>query len=819
MTVMHRLPLALALFLAAVASPARTYQVEDLLLAESYGQIVAAEVAGQLLVERRRPYRQAPDFGYGSYFNDRTLGRILTTPLASAGTGLLPLFDQEEDAGYWMGSLSPSGRRLSVFRLRARILTLGIVDLRTREVRWLDLRPDLPTRAPAPIWIDDDRLLVVERTDGELPRLLSLGSAGAERLARLDAKQSRGGGSFTFSRTTHGQRSATTRLSVIGIDTPRRSVLVEGDFTDLALSPDRRSVAAVTLEEQKLPPPTPIGVSFQSRRLRARTISIDDGEVTSVVEDVAPGVLDWSREGSLLLVARHANETDWAKARVVRVGGNGEVRRLGEAGDTAYVTDPAEVLRFQAGWAGSVALAKIRHDGEKPGWRLLSPTASRELPVPASAMLSTRGSDVVLSSGATDWIIGASGAIARPTTRERLSPISLDPFAAGRETTNACDRREERKGSPRRERPACGGGAAPAEGDTVVAVYADGMIVRRIDPDGVQTLVSLTVRHGPIVVDRVNGHLAGLERPSLRRLETIDRAGRRLIHWLLLPYRPAGGSPPLVVQPYPGRTFDGRAPGEVRPDRQAFATNPLLLVGAGFAVLLPSMPRAAVGRTTDEVVPQVEAAVAAARATGLVRPGPYGVMGHSFGAWAAMVLATGNDCLAGVVAANGVYDMSAAHATMAGPDRIDLPLGVPYGSSAGWAETGQGSLGVMPWRSLDAYVSASPVYRPDRTSTEVLLVGADLDPVDLGQTERMFMELGRSGGDARMLRFWGEGHSISSPGNIRAYWSAAISHLRTGAARSNSGRRCGSTPSSPPSFPQNGSSTGPDHPRGRENPT
>ncbi len=816
---MHRLPLALALLLAAVASHARTYQVEDLLLAESYGQVLTAEVAGELLVERRRPYGLAPDFGYGAYFNDRTLGRILTAPLASPDEGLLPLFEQEDDAGYWMGTLSPSGRRLSVFRLRARLLTLGIVDLRTRKVRWLDVRPDLPTRAPTPIWIDEDRLLVVERTDGELPRLLSLGSAGARRLAKLDAEQSRGSGSFTYTGTIYGQRSATTRLSVIGINAPGRRILIEGDLTDLALSPDRRSVAAVTVEEQKVPPPKPIGVSFQSRRLRARTLSIDDGKVTSTVEDVAPGVLDWSQDGKLLLVARDVDATAWSEARVVSIARDGRVRRLGEAGDIAYVTDPGETLRFQASWAGSSVVAKIRHDHAKPGWRLLSSSFSRELPVPASATLAIRDTEVVLSSGATDWIIGASGAIARPTSRERLSPISLDPFAAGPAAANACDGHEERKSRSRRERPACGGGVAPAEGDTVVAVYADGMIVRRIDPDGVQTLVSLTVRHGPIVVDRVNGHLAGLERPNLRRLETIDRAGRRLIHWLLLPHRPTSASPPLVVQPYPGRTFDNRVPSEARPDRQSFATNPLLLVGAGFAVLLPSMPRAAEGRPTDEVVPQVEAAVAAARASGLVRPGPYGVMGHSFGAWAAMVLATGADCLAGVVAANGVYDLSAAHATMAGPDRIDLPLGVPYGSSAGWAETGQGSLGVTPWRSLDAYVAASPVFRPDRTSTEVLLVGADLDPVDLGQTERMFMELGRSGLDARLLRFWGEGHSLSSPENIRAYWSAAISHLRTGAARSNSGRRCGATPSSAPSFPPNGSSTSPDHPRGRENPT
>jgi dipeptidyl aminopeptidase/acylaminoacyl peptidase len=789
---MCRQLLALALLCAPMPSSARGFGIEDMLRMESYGQVVTVDDRDLLLVERRRPYRSAPDFGYGGYFNDRTLGRVLAVRLSEPDVGLRPLFPQDDDAGYWMGSTSPSGRLLSVFRLRSRTLSLGVVDLLARSVRWLDVRPDLPSRSPAPVWVGEDRLLLVERLDGDLPRILSLGSAGSERSGRLYRSQSRGDPSVTFA-STYGSAppAPSTRLVEVAVDGSARRGILQGDVVDFAASPDGAAVAVVTAEGPVAPPDVPIGVSFRSRRLRMSMVSVRDGRVTATVDDVAPNVFAWSSTGRLLLIARGASDAGWSRARVVAVTPTGGRRALGRLGDVADAPDAGDALRFQATWVGSRALVRVRPADGPPSWRILEEGRSAPVAASSAATLSVHdGRDAVLAAGASRWLVDERGARLLPAGRAPLVTTALEPFSsAARDEAGPCGRVLVGNGGRDEER-LCGRGIDPAPGDEVLAAHTRGLIVRRMDERGVQTLFALAPGGAARPIDVVNAHLAALVPPILRRLETRDPAGRRLVHWLLLPRTDAGTIPDLVVQPYPGRTYDDAPPSEATPGRQRFGVNVLLLVEAGFAVLLPSMPRTPGRNPVGDVVPQVAVAVQAARASDLVRAGPYGVMGHSFGGWAAMVLATGTDCLAGVVAANGVYDLAAAHATMVGPDRIDLPLGIPYGPSAGWAETGQGGMGAVPSRAADRYDAASPIMRPERASTEVLLAGGDLDPVDLEQTERMFMELGRAGRRATMMRFWGEGHTSSSPGNLRTYWSTAASFLREAAARARTAGTC-----------------------------
>jgi dipeptidyl aminopeptidase/acylaminoacyl peptidase len=59
-------------------------------------------------------------------------------------------------------------------------------------------------------------------------------------------------------------------------------------------------------------------------------------------------------------------------------------------------------------------------------------------------------------------------------------------------------------------------------------------------------------------------------------------------------------------------------------------------------------------------------------------------------------------------------------------------------------------------------------------SRPLMVIGGDLDPVDMSHSERAFMEAARTGADATLVRFWGEGHEVSSPGNIRQYWDLVI---------------------------------------------
>jgi hypothetical protein len=109
--------------IACTAAFARDLVVGDVLGLQSYGQTVLVAKQRLLLIERRRPYDQAPDFGYDTYFNGRVLTRILSVPLDRPDAPK-PLFPQSDHAGYWIGSLSPSETRLTVFRLENRHLSL-----------------------------------------------------------------------------------------------------------------------------------------------------------------------------------------------------------------------------------------------------------------------------------------------------------------------------------------------------------------------------------------------------------------------------------------------------------------------------------------------------------------------------------------------------------------------------------------------------------------------------------------------------------------------------------------------------------------------
>jgi dipeptidyl aminopeptidase/acylaminoacyl peptidase len=51
-----------------------------------------------------------------------------------------------------------------------------------------------------------------------------------------------------------------------------------------------------------------------------------------------------------------------------------------------------------------------------------------------------------------------------------------------------------------------------------------------------------------------------------------------------------------------------------------------------------------------------------------------------------------------------------------------------------------------------------------------MLIHGDQDFVNINEAEQLFAALYRQGKDAQLLRYWGEGHEYSSPGNITDMW-------------------------------------------------
>lgn len=78
--------------------------------------------------------------------------------------------------------------------------------------------------------------------------------------------------------------------------------------------------------------------------------------------------------------------------------------------------------------------------------------------------------------------------------------------------------------------------------------------------------------------------------------------------------------------------------------------------------------------------------------------------------------------------------------------------------------------GVTPFEDPGPYVEMSPIRHADKISAPVLLLHGDLDYFDIAQYDEMFGALYRAGKEARYVRYWGEGHTPSSPDNVRDVW-------------------------------------------------
>jgi dipeptidyl aminopeptidase/acylaminoacyl peptidase len=86
------------------------------------------------------------------------------------------------------------------------------------------------------------------------------------------------------------------------------------------------------------------------------------------------------------------------------------------------------------------------------------------------------------------------------------------------------------------------------------------------------------------------------------------------------------------------------------------------------------------------------------------------------------------------------------------------------------AEAGVFRMGSPPWKDSARYVLNSPIFHADHVQTPTMIVQGDLDYVSIVQGEEFFSALYRQGKPAQFVRYWGEGHTIESPANIRDLW-------------------------------------------------
>lgn len=770
---MRALLAGLALLCFATIAQARPYTIDDMLALEGYGQVLISPNGARAIVERQGRYESAQRFTYG-YFVRRLSSRVMVFDL-TGGSILRPAFPQSSDAGYWAGDFSPRGNKLTVFRLRKDRLRLGTADLASGSVRWFQGAPDLPLAAPAPTWLDDHHIAYTRFISERLPLVLDFGGAVQRRLRARWSDAARGvlpSADFANSSATNLPANEMRELVILNIATGKARVLLRGVIDEFVVAPSKLEAAVITLDGSVQPDPgVPMTLDYQSRHRRLQVIDLRSGQVRSPCAacDLRRQGFAYSLDNDLAFQAR-LDGRPWAGAGLWISHSGLSARRLSGS-------DPGRFI-----WVGQKLL--VRTAG---AWELLSPkTGSAPSRVRPSEFVAATGRSAWLMDRAGLWLLDERGELHLEKAGEfkRAGLDYLDASSTGLRTLREPSSPVVRESLPAHERVSFGfddgrSWSMTIDRDTAVLAISRGSgtaIGVATDEHGVGRLSVYSANAPPRLVDRISLHLAQIDLPEKIALIRKGAGGAVLTDWLFLP-RGATHSA-LVVLPYQGSVHGPEMPYAARPNYFGSASNVMLLVANGYGVLLPSLPPGPGGAPQETLVRDVDAAIDSAIATGRVDRQRLAIYGHSYGGVNALTLAAKTTRFRAIIAASGSADLAASYGAVPPAQRLDFSVEVPLGLATAWYETGQGRLGVPPWVDPSRYQAASSFYEIAKMTTPMLLIGGDLDYVPMEQAERLFISLRRLGRDVSLLRFYGEGHVVQSPANIRLQWKTVLDFLR-----------------------------------------
>lgn len=791
--------------LFATAAGGRPLQVEDLLQRETFGQVVIAPGERWLLVEQRGPFADAARFDFGRW-NLLFRTRLMAADLARPGP-LRPLFAPQAGTGYQAGPISPDGARAVVYRLTAEHWELGIARFATGEVMWTGLTPETPQLSRTVQWASPDTLLALVMAPGAQPwglravrpqaALPALWAATAHGEAAVSAV---GSGRHLAERPAAPPK----RVMAISAATGAAEVLAEGDLVDLEISPSGRRLALLEAAEDiplvaARPVHGPYGVAV--RRLRLALLDLDSRRLTRPCPgcDMLASLLRWSPAGDALLAYARADGAPWTEGGLVRIDAEGRITRPGA--DLAAALD-LRPERVAAGWLGRDPILFGRRRGAaRDDWFRLTPKGA----VPLTRALKAPPRDVVVADGgllaAADdaaWRLDRDGG-ARRLTAAPFTPLPLraedipertqvgavsDQALAGvlGRGDYALAQRFHGRGGPTAGHAATtdiANGTIPTGDGQVLALGRRGAVIDLVSGGGAERLVWRRAGAADVTLAEINRRLADVARPTPLAIAHLGPDGQRLVSWLYLPPPGAGPPPPLVVIPYPGRTYPDR-PDPIWSDAPIAAA--AALIGRGYAVLLPSLPspRRNTG-PADRLAERVLAIVdTAARPLDGIEPFDrtrMALWGHSFGGYAVTTLITQTDRFAAAVAVAPATDLVSRHGEFSPERRLDPDEGLSTPWSAGWVETLQGDMAVPPWEDPERYLRNSPLMGAGRIHTPLLLIAGEIDGSHMAQAEELFSALYRQDKDAILLTYWGEGHLFASPGNLRDYYRRAFDFL------------------------------------------
>lgn len=782
---------ALCCALLAVGAQARPFTVDDLLRIDRRGEIGVSPDGRWLIISVTQGQAKVQRFDHDVLY-PLAAGRLYRVDLDHPGPATF-LMPQDTDAGYSAGAFSPDGQHLLINRLRQHQWELGVVEVATGAVRWFGVGADYPLYGRTTQWRSNTEVVAITtpRDEPDILFLRGLRSAFTSKARAITATGepsvlSIGSGRFL----DRGASDAPKSLARINIGSGEITVLTQGDFTDIEVSPSGRYVASYREAEDIQPSAQDVvRGGHVARRRELAVTDLDSGVTQAACQDclVSAFLMAWAPTADRLLVfsRRLGQPVDQGRLVVVTPTPLGLDWRPVESVRPALATVQWGFEYAQAGWVGTTPAVfgrRAEAPDEAPAWLRLTRDGALPL-LPAG----TGTPDQLVADADGDLLAvgGGLGLRHRAGRLARLHDTMIEPEHRLGETGRPALAKlrlgdallVRRKG--RLIRLTAHGefdlGAVP---DQVVLASSTGVtVIATRDRHGVEEIrVVRRDRTTPVLT--LNPQLSAIEFGEVRALQHKGPRGEALTSWLVLPPGPTPDQPPpLVIFPYPGRTFSASAPPDsARAGTGLWDVSPHVLAARGYAVLYPSLPR---NRYPEEpsrgLAEEILNVVDAVKVAGLADTRRMSMWGHSFGGHAVLAAATQSDRFNAIIDTSGIADLVSAwgsYVVQASPDE-----GLFFIQRAAYLETGQMRVGAPPWSAPERYIANSPLFQADKITAPVLLAYGDLDAYSDKQGGEMFAALYRQGKDARLLTFFGEGHVITSPGNVRRLYTEVLGWL------------------------------------------
>ncbi|HEU0052603.1 MAG TPA: prolyl oligopeptidase family serine peptidase [Longimicrobium sp.] len=303
------------------------------------------------------------------------------------------------------------------------------------------------------------------------------------------------------------------------------------------------------------------------------------------------------------------------------------------------------------------------------------------------------------------------------------------------------------------------------------------------DPAAGSTLWLVRPGTPDLALWRGNGWIRELDLGRSEPIPYTTRDGSALTGWLLYPPgHVAGRAIPIVTVVYPGTLHGSRAPEAFSPFNASFE-HPQLFAALGYGVLLPSMPEPAaplrnhaLDSLTVGVLPLLDTIVA----RGIADPSRIAVIGQSAGGHATLGLVARTDRFRTAIASASYANLTSLYGTFYGqyrygdgghPQRAQVLRMLQF-------ERGYYGAGAPPWEEPARYRENSPIEEVEQVRTPVMLVHGDADFIPVQQAEEFFTALYRRGVRARLVRYSGEGHTITARANVLDLWRRFDDWLR-----------------------------------------